>query len=50
MPSSTRQVQSSFQLSARNQAKNKPYGHSLLDINQNTPEDLRAATDILTMK
>ena len=35
-----------FLLSAYNQATNKPYGYILLDLNQNTPEDLRVVTDI----
>jgi hypothetical protein len=35
-----------FLLSAYNQATNKAYGYILLDLNQNTPEDLCVATDI----
>ena len=35
-----------FLLSAYNQATNKPHGYILLDLNQNTPEDLRVVTDI----
>ena len=39
-----------FLLSAYNQATNKPYGYTLIDLNQNTSEDLRVVTDILIMK
>ena len=34
-----------FQLSTYYEAKNKPYSYIVLDLNQNTHEDLRVVTD-----